>query len=144
MEDPNQKLVVDEAMIRQFAQGQLDEATEDKIVVLLEKKPEFQAKVAAISIDPVIQKMRVHSQIVAARSPSSQFTESHDSTKETESEAVAPLDIPAELGSIFEFRVVKELGEKEFLLPKMASLLCTAFSPNSTRYIRGKTWICNF
>ena len=110
MKDPKQKPVVDEAMLRQFAHGQLDEDTEDKIVALLEKKPELQAKVAAISIDPVIQKMRAHSQIVAARSLSSQFTESHDATKETEPEATAPLDIPAELESLSEFRVIKELG----------------------------------
>ena len=110
MKDPKQKPVVDEAMLRQFAHGQLDEDTEDKIVALLEKKPELQAKVAAISIDPVIQKMRAHSQVVAARSLSSQFTESQDSTKGTESEATAPLDIPAELESLSEFRVIKELG----------------------------------
>ena len=35
MKDPKQKPVVDEAMLRQFAHGQLDEATEDKIVACL-------------------------------------------------------------------------------------------------------------
>ena len=38
---PTNRSVVDEAMLKAFAKGQLDEATEDKVVALLEKKPEL-------------------------------------------------------------------------------------------------------
>ena len=102
------KSVVDEAMLKAFAKGQLDEATEDKVVALLEKKPELQAKVAAISISPVLEKMQAHSQIIAAKSLSSQFDQTAafpDSNAAGDS-----IDVPAELESLSEFRILKELG----------------------------------
>ena len=102
------KSVVDEAMLKAFAKGQLDEATENKVVALLEKKPELQAKVAAISISPVLEKMQAHSQIIAAKSLSSQF----DQTAAFPDSHVAgdSIDVPAELESLSEFRILKELG----------------------------------
>ena len=102
------KSVVDEAMLKAFAKGQLDAATEDKVVALLEKKPELQAKVAAISISPVLEKMQAYSQIIAAKSLSSQFDQTAafpDSNAAGDS-----IDVPAELESLSEFRIVKELG----------------------------------
>ena len=103
-----QKSVVDEAMLKAFAKGQLDEATENKVVALLEKKPELQAKVAAISIGPVLEKMLAHSQIIESKSLSSQLDRTFDSTSGSKSKK--PIDVPAELEAISEFKIVKELG----------------------------------
>ena len=102
------KSVVDEAMLKAFAKGQLDEATENKVVSLLEKKPELQAKVAAISIGPVIEKMQAHSQIIAAKSLSSQLDQGPPTVDL--SGAAESIDVPRELESLSEFRILKELG----------------------------------
>ena len=99
--------VVDESMLKAFAKGQLDEATEDKVVAFLERKPELQAKVAAISIGPVVEKMRAHSQIIAAKSLSSQLDQRPDAKA---SESASPIDVPAELEALSEFKIIKELG----------------------------------
>ena len=51
-ENKRSKSVVDEAMLRAFAKGQLDETTENKIVALLEQNPNFKPKLRQF---PLIQ-----------------------------------------------------------------------------------------
>ena len=107
------KSVIDKQMLRAFAKGQLDEKTEDQIVALLEERPDLQSKVAAISTDEVLGKMKAHSQIIAARSLSSQI-EGSDEVSISDDSSTAPkvdsVDLPSELAALTDYRIIRELG----------------------------------
>ena len=63
MDSQNEKLSsfqIDEQVLRSFAKGQLDEATENGVAALLEKRPDLQSFVAIMSSNDLLKKMKDH------------------------------------------------------------------------------------
>ena len=87
-----------------FAKGHLDEATEDRIAQLLADLPELQAKVAAISIAPVVDKMRRHSVVLGSSQRGRDLSETVVSGQ-TQGD-----DLPSRLEGLQEYRILRELG----------------------------------
>ena len=100
--------VVDEAMLRAFAKGQLGEVEEVQVLALLEKNPKLQANVAAISIAPIVQKMQAHSQVIREKSLSSQVAAGGQPAEPSDQSGT--IDIPDELSELNEYTIVRELG----------------------------------
>ncbi len=104
-------LKVTRETLRAFAKGQLDEAAEREVMLLLETYPELAAQVAAISVDSVIAKMRSHSQIVSNQSLSSQLScPSPDETELLANATGAVCEIPSELSALSDFKILREIG----------------------------------
>lgn len=49
---------ISDEQLRAFAKGQLDEATEERIIAILETRPDLAAKIAAISSDSVVKNLQ--------------------------------------------------------------------------------------
>ncbi|WP_372897204.1 serine/threonine-protein kinase [Stieleria sp.] len=104
-------LQVTQDTLRAFAKGQLDEAAEREVMLLLEAHPELAAQVAAISVDSVIAKLRSHRQVVSNQSLSSQL--SCQTPDETELLAPPPgevSEIPSELSALSDYTMLREIG----------------------------------
>ncbi len=101
---------ISQDLLRAFAKGQLDESTEDKIVAMLEDRPDLAAEIEAISVDTVLEKMKAHSQVLAEKSLSSQIAPlATDSSPAIELPS-QEIDLPAELAELREYTVLKEIG----------------------------------
>jgi serine/threonine protein kinase len=95
--------------LRDFAQGRLDSAQEQRLVALLRDRPELQAQVAAISSDAILAKMKAHG-LDVAKSLSSQVSHGEPSNRPPDEPAKSPLAIPHELAELTEFELIKEIG----------------------------------
>lgn len=105
MARPNQSRV-DDALLKQFAEGRLNPEMEVKLACAIEKSPELQARVAEISSDDFLE--RVKQAAVASRD-----SRPHSASVKTASQSVAEphLDaIPQELIESTDYQVLKELG----------------------------------
>jgi serine/threonine protein kinase len=97
-------------LLRAFAKGQLDAKTEDRIVAILETRPDLVAEVEAISVDPILEKMKAHSKIASEKSLSSQIKAAHAPQKISQPSAQPNLDLAPELTDLPEFKIIREIG----------------------------------
>ncbi|QDV68117.1 Serine/threonine-protein kinase PknE [Rosistilla carotiformis] len=97
---------IDDALLKQFAEGRLDSEIESWLALAIEKSLELQARVAAISSNRFLEKVKQAA--VASRAAGSDA--SFDQKTAESIEAVQPDGIPQELLDSRDYQVLKELG----------------------------------
>lgn len=97
---------INDTLLKQFAEGRLDSEIEVKLALAIEKSPELQARVAAVSNDGFLDKVKHVA--VASRSARSD-TQSNEIT-EVSVALKQPEGIPQELIESPDYQVLKELG----------------------------------
>ena len=94
---------VDDGLLKQFAEGRLSSEMEVKLAVAIEKSPKLQARMAALSSDDFLKKVKQ----VAVASHSEVHPNKKTSVTETSD---TPDGVPQELIDSPDYQVLKELG----------------------------------
>ena len=101
--------VIDDAVLRRFVEGRLNSNAEVKVAVAIEKSEQLQARVAALSNDGFLD--RVKEIAASSRTPKSVAGAVETVAKTAQASAGDPVDgIPQELMDSPDYQILKELG----------------------------------
>ena len=103
-------LVVNDALLRDFVDGKLDASLELKVAEFVEARPALQEKVASLSNDGFLD--RVKQAAAAEPAPSVEKPKASRAVKKKQEAdpSAAPSDIPEELANYSPYKVIRELG----------------------------------
>lgn len=98
---------IDDAVLKRFAEGRLDSRAEAKMAILIEKSPDLQARVAAISGEDFLVRVRE----IATQSRGG-FSSSPPKAKKPKPTSLVSMTegIPVELQDATDYQILKELG----------------------------------
>lgn len=99
---------IDDSLLKRFAEGRLDSASEMKVALAIEKSPELQARMAMLSGDGFLDRVK---QIAASSRMAELMAMQHKAAASIESPSPNSIaGVPQELVESTDYQVLKELG----------------------------------
>jgi serine/threonine protein kinase len=106
---PPPKTIVNDALLRDFAEGRLDSAMMEKVAAFIEKRPQLQAKVEALSDKGLLNQVRGAQDQNA--SPASVTSQPAKVNRQVKVEAPASDSaVPVELANYPAYEIIREIG----------------------------------
>ncbi len=106
----DEQMIVDNDMLKAFASGRLDANAEEQMAALLEKGPELQQRLAALSKDGLSAKLRQVAKPSLAEVVVKGKVRSPQADSQQQRKDPLVQNVPAELAAYENYQIVKELG----------------------------------